>query len=76
MTDVRPLINLVDARARHPGQAFPSPCVSVCQMNEATQWCEGCYRTIDEIAGWSALAPTEREAIWQRIEQRQGSGPW
>ncbi|MDH5338586.1 MAG: DUF1289 domain-containing protein, partial [Rubrivivax sp.] len=33
----------------------PSPCINVCQMDEATGWCRGCLRTIDEIALWGSL---------------------
>lgn len=36
-----------------PGVA--SPCISVCRMHEATGWCEGCLRTIGEIAAWGGL---------------------
>lgn len=50
----------------------PSPCVSVCRMDEATGLCEGCWRTLGEIAGWSAMDNAQRQAIWTRIEQRMG----
>ena len=30
--------------------AVPSPCIAVCRMDAATGWCEGCLRTLDEIA--------------------------
>lgn len=72
----RPPVNLHDARLKHRGQAFPSPCVSVCRMSPQTQLCEGCFRTIDEIARWGAMDNAAREAIWSRIEQRQGRGAW
>ena len=65
-------INLVAARARNywaNGQIM-SPCLSVCQMNANSQLCEGCFRTRDEIAGWSSADNAVRQAIWQRIEQR------
>lgn len=48
----------------------PSPCVSVCRMDAATGLCEGCCRTIDEIAAWSALDVEGRRAVWQRIAER------
>ena len=32
-----------------------SPCVNVCRMHAGSGWCEGCLRTIDEIAAWSRL---------------------
>ncbi|HEY4066718.1 MAG TPA: DUF1289 domain-containing protein, partial [Burkholderiaceae bacterium] len=34
----------------------PSPCTSVCRMDERSGWCEGCGRTLNEIAAWSSLS--------------------
>ena len=48
----------------------PSPCSSVCCMSPASGLCEGCARSIDEIAGWSGMAPAARRAVWGRIAQR------
>lgn len=36
-----------------------SPCTGVCCMDECGR-CEGCYRTRDEIAGWSTMGDDER----------------
>lgn len=46
-----------------------SPCLSVCRMDEAGL-CEGCFRTLDEIAAWSGLDGAQRLAVWERIEER------
>jgi len=44
-------------------------------MDEATGWCAGCWRTLDEIAGWGASDDATRRRIWQAIEARQaGTG--
>lgn len=53
--------------------AVPSPCVSVCQMNPRTGWCEGCFRTIDEIASWSALDEADKRRVWAQLTQRQAT---
>ncbi|MDZ4099986.1 MAG: DUF1289 domain-containing protein, partial [Methylophilaceae bacterium] len=29
-----------------------SPCIGVCAMNEQTNLCEGCFRSIEEIRDW------------------------
>ena len=29
-----------------------SPCINVCRMDARSGLCDGCYRTIDEIAAW------------------------
>ncbi|HZZ09327.1 MAG TPA: DUF1289 domain-containing protein [Paraburkholderia sp.] len=48
----------------------PSPCISVCNMDASTGWCQGCLRTLDEIAGWSSFDGATRRAVWEAIEQR------
>lgn len=58
------------ARVQKLAGAVPSPCVSVCRMDAATALCQGCLRTIDEIAVWSRLDDAGRRAIWSRIERR------
>lgn len=50
----------------------PSPCISVCRMDPETGLCIGCYRTLDEIAGWSAMADPEKRAVWQLLLERVG----
>jgi hypothetical protein len=49
----------------------PSPCISVCRMDARTGFCEGCFRTIDEIARWSALSDAERREIWRALATRR-----
>ena len=49
----------------------PSPCVNVCRMNAHTGWCEGCRRTIDEIAAWSTLPDPAKRAVWKLLPQRR-----
>ena len=39
-------------------------------MDAATGWCEGCFRTLDEIAAWGMQDNTARRAVWRLIEQR------
>jgi len=48
----------------------PSPCISVCQLDSATEFCEGCFRTLDEIAAWGRLDDESKRAVWQLIAQR------
>ena len=48
----------------------PSPCTAVCRMNDALGLCAGCFRTRDEIAGWSAASEDAKRLVWMRIGQR------
>ncbi|WP_309678580.1 YbaK/EbsC family protein [Polaromonas sp.] len=68
-------ITLVRLRARgvHAATEVPSPCISVCQMSAVTDWCEGCFRTRDEIAGWSRANDDSKRAIWKTIERRMAA---
>ncbi|MBC7393068.1 putative Fe-S protein YdhL (DUF1289 family) [Variovorax sp. GrIS 2.14] len=53
-----------------PEPVVPSPCVSVCRMVTETALCEGCFRTIPEIAGWRHMSDVEKCAVWGLIDQR------
>jgi predicted Fe-S protein YdhL (DUF1289 family) len=53
----------------------PSPCINVCRMDAASGLCEGCLRTIDEIAAWGTLDDDHKRAVWQRLEQRRVDWP-
>jgi len=48
-----------------------SPCISVCRMDPRSGLCEGCARTIDEIANWSRYSDAEKHAVWRRISERR-----
>ncbi len=49
----------------------PSPCVSVCRIDAATGWCEGCLRTIDEISHWTLFDDDETRAVWAELNNRR-----
>jgi predicted Fe-S protein YdhL (DUF1289 family) len=51
-----------------------SPCINVCRLDPATGWCEGCARSIDEIAAWGRLDDAARRAVLQRLPSRRGAG--
>jgi len=49
----------------------PSPCTDVCRIDAASGWCEGCLRSIDEIAAWGALDDRARREVWKRLPGRR-----
>jgi predicted Fe-S protein YdhL (DUF1289 family) len=49
----------------------PSPCVSICRMNEATNLCAGCFRTIDEIRDWMIMMPDARLDLLRQLDERK-----
>jgi predicted Fe-S protein YdhL (DUF1289 family) len=62
-----------EARAAPAAAAVPSPCINVCRMDARTGWCEGCLRTLDEIAAWSALDDDGKRAVIERNARRRAS---
>jgi uncharacterized protein len=50
---------------------IPSPCVQICTVDPERATCIGCYRTLDEIAGWPDFTPAQKLAVWERIAQRR-----
>jgi predicted Fe-S protein YdhL (DUF1289 family) len=68
---------MTPARVPAAGSAgVASPCVSVCTMNPRTGYCDGCLRTIDEIAHWGLYDEAEKRAVWAQLSlRRQQLGP-
>lgn len=50
---------------------IPSPCTHVCRMSSQTGWCEGCYRTLDEIVQWAAADDIYKQRVWAELAQRK-----
>ena len=48
---------------RSDGAEVGSPCTSVCTIDAETGLCVGCYRTLDEIAGWIDLPAEQKRAL-------------
>jgi len=48
-----------------------SPCISVCAIDPRSGVCAGCYRTLDEIAGWIAFSDDERRAVLAALPGRR-----
>lgn len=57
--------------SRSAPAGVPSPCVNICRMDARSGWCEGCLRTIDEIAGWSVMDDDQKRRVWQLLPQRR-----
>lgn len=48
-----------------------SPCIDVCQMDAASGLCRGCFRTLDEIAGWGQADDAGKVAILAAVDRRR-----
>lgn len=51
---------------------LPSPCISICKLNKSTGFCDGCFRTINEISQWPSMTDVERMSLLETLRQRQG----
>lgn len=47
-----------------------TPCIKVCVIDAPSGLCEGCGRSLAEIAQWSRLSETERQAIMNELPDR------
>jgi predicted Fe-S protein YdhL (DUF1289 family) len=54
----------------HEWEVVPSPCQSICSMDARTGLCQGCLRTLSEIAQWSQASPQAKRQIWLNIQSR------
>jgi len=48
-----------------------SPCISICTIDAATGFCEGCFRTIEEVTVWPALTDAEKTIVLHRLDARK-----
>ena len=47
-----------------------TPCIAVCLMDQRTNLCLGCGRTLPEIARWGRMESAERLSIMSTLHQR------
>lgn len=52
-----------------------TPCIRVCVIDPVSKLCEGCGRTLAEIAQWGRLSEAERLAIMAVLPERLAGKP-
>ena len=67
-SDVR--LQALTRRILQSPEAPPSPCISVCRMSDDTGYCQGCWRTLDEIGSWAQRDAIAKRAVWALIGER------
>ncbi|WP_338522152.1 DUF1289 domain-containing protein [Pseudomonas batumici] len=50
--------------------AVPSPCVSLCRLDEQ-KICIGCFRHVEDIREWRSADDARRRVICEQARQRQ-----
>ncbi len=61
------------ARQRKIDTSIASPCISVCQLDDATGFCLGCFRDVDEIREWPIMTADEKTQVLTDIAGRKAS---
>jgi hypothetical protein len=50
-----------------------TPCVDICEIDNASGLCRGCGRTIAEIASWASMSSAERRRIMSELADRKAA---
>ena len=48
-----------------------SPCIRVCTLDATGDLCLGCFRTLEEIGGWTSFSDAERFDVLERLPGRK-----
>ncbi|OYU69759.1 MAG: DUF1289 domain-containing protein [Alphaproteobacteria bacterium PA2] len=54
-----------------PPAPIKTPCIKVCVVDGESGLCMGCYRRLNEVAGWSKLSPEQRDEILLELPSRR-----
>ena len=62
---------LVDRQSISMAATGPmSPCLNICSLDEG-DYCRGCLRSRDEIAGWVRMTPDQQWRVIRATEERR-----
>ena len=48
-----------------------SPCIGLCELDETSMFCKGCYRSINEITDWKTFSEKKKEKILKLLKKRK-----
>ena len=54
-------------------QPIATPCVKVCKLDLSAPFCVGCFRTLDEIAGWRDFSDAQRQGVLEKLSERRSA---
>ena len=58
-------------RPDRPPPPIKTPCIKVCVVDGESGLCLGCYRQLQEVAGWARFTDAERDAIMAELPSRR-----
>jgi len=50
-----------------------SPCLGICQLDDATGFCVGCGRSSSEIGDWISMNDADRDQVWAKLPERRAA---
>lgn len=50
-----------------PKREISTPCIGICRLDDATGLCQGCGRSMAQIAAWPRLSEPERKALMAQL---------
>ncbi len=59
-------------RPSGPPAPIKTPCIKVCVVDGESGLCLGCFRQLQEVAGWARFTDDERAAIMADLPSRRG----
>ncbi len=57
--------------AQRSDAPVPSPCTGVCLLQASSGFCQGCLRTLDEIATWGQADEAYKRRVMVQLAQRE-----
>lgn len=51
-------------------RTIPSPCISVCLLDDTDSFCIGCYRTVDELRDWCIMTAEQKIKVLEELKTR------
>jgi predicted Fe-S protein YdhL (DUF1289 family) len=48
-----------------------SPCISHCIIDKDSGFCEGCWRTLNEVSAWRTMQDTTKLVVLKLLEVRR-----
>jgi predicted Fe-S protein YdhL (DUF1289 family) len=62
---------MVESDSLAEAARMETPCINVCTLDPRSGLCQGCGRTVEEIARWSGMTDAERAAIMRALPARR-----
>jgi hypothetical protein len=56
---------------RQPPAPIKTPCIKVCVVDGESGLCLGCFRTLQEVAGWAGFSDSERDRLMAELPARR-----